>query len=293
MLKGEMTMKLIKLAGLALLAAVTLAGRPGNASTLDAWYVGVDGLATLTSGTYAGQANPNYGRLTFLYAHYNFVNPNSNHFHGIGTWVYSGPASNPVINSTNANNRIPELYQRAYPTGQEYLPLLAGSGAWAGKFRSGLDDGEYSNLRNKAVTSLASSTDPNEQIMWNRTNARWGTDLTGASVALQLMDITPGLNVATQAGDPIVTGIGTFANTGQGANLDFTPVFWVDENATVGSLYSATFRLLDLGTGTNYQPWRDSGTFTFDFQVVPEPGSLVALASGLFGFGALALRRKS
>lgn len=285
-------MKPIKMAGLALLAAATLAGSAGSADALDVWYVGVDGQRTLTTGSYAGLANPNYGRLTLLYAHYYLDNPNSNHFHGIGTWVYSGPAGNPVINSTNANNRIPELGQRAFPTGQEYLPLLPGSGAWAGKFVSGLDGGAYSNLRIKAVSSLATSTDPNEQVMWNRTNARWGTNLTGASIALQLMDITPGLNVATQAGVPIVTGVGTFVNSGQGADLDFTPVFWIDENAPVGRLYSATFRLLDLGTGTGYQPWRDSGTFTFDFQVVPEPGSMVTLASGLFGFGALALRRK-
>ncbi len=63
--------------------------------------VGLDLRITFPSGTYAGQANPNAGRLTFLLDH-------GDHFHGIGTYSLSGPAGAPVTLPTSTNNRIPE-----------------------------------------------------------------------------------------------------------------------------------------------------------------------------------------
>ncbi|HEY1121021.1 MAG TPA: hypothetical protein VGE67_05455, partial [Haloferula sp.] len=50
-------------------------------AALVSYYVGVDGLQTITTGEFAGQANPNYNHLTFLYAHNDEVTPSSNHYH--------------------------------------------------------------------------------------------------------------------------------------------------------------------------------------------------------------------
>lgn len=100
-------------------------------ASLVEFYVGVDNQQTITGGDYAGLPNPNFGRLTFLFAHPNETTPANTHYHGIGVWSYSGPAASPTVNSTNANNRIPETY-----TGQEPLPLFPGQGAQAGKWVS-------------------------------------------------------------------------------------------------------------------------------------------------------------
>lgn len=80
------------------------------------FYVGLDGLATVASGTYAGLSNPNADRLTLLFDH-------GNHFHGIGAYSYTGSAMVPDVLSTNANNRIPEVSSRENP-----LPLAARAG---------------------------------------------------------------------------------------------------------------------------------------------------------------------
>ena len=107
------------LTSVAALAIATAALADGDAPT-DIYIIGVDSLTTLTSGTYAGLPNPNYGRLTFLYAHYT---PGTEHFHSIGAWSYSGSRDNPVVRNTSNNNRIPELAQRDRQTGQRYLYL--------------------------------------------------------------------------------------------------------------------------------------------------------------------------
>jgi hypothetical protein len=71
--------------------------------------------------------------------------------------------------------------------------------------------------------------------------------------------------------------------------LDFTPVFYT-AISDIGT-YSATFRLLDLGTeGGGAAQFAQSGTFNFSFQVVPEPGT--ALLTGL-GLATLAGRRRT
>ncbi|MCS6289275.1 MAG: hypothetical protein H8K10_09895 [Nitrospira sp.] len=120
-----------------------------HASMLE-YYVGVEGLQTIASGTYAGLNNPNHGRLTFLFAHPNETPPSTSHYHSIGAWSYSGPAGNPVVNTTNANNRIPEIL-----SGQAPLPLVPGQGAQAGRWVNQAVPGlEYSNLRMASTQSL-------------------------------------------------------------------------------------------------------------------------------------------
>jgi hypothetical protein len=136
------TLKRWWLTSVAALAMATAALADGDAPT-DIYIIGVDSLTTLTSGTYAGLPNPNYGRLTFLYAHYT---PGTEHFHSIGAWSYIGSRDNPVVRNTSNNNRIPELGQRNRPNGQRYLNLRPGNGAFAGKWISGQDGGPYSNL---------------------------------------------------------------------------------------------------------------------------------------------------
>ena len=61
------------------------------------YFVAVDSLETLTSGTYVGLPNPNYGRLTFLFAHPSVEDPSSSHFHAIGAYSYTGPVEAPTV----------------------------------------------------------------------------------------------------------------------------------------------------------------------------------------------------
>lgn len=247
------------------------------------YFIGVDGLRNFVSGTYAGLPNPNYGRLTMLFAHYT---PGTEHFHSIGAWSYSGPPANPSVNSTNTNNRLPEMYQRA--TGQDYLHMRWGSGVFAGKRISGLDGGEYSNTRMRPVSHLSGSTDEAEQRLFNSSGGRWQGSLGSAIVGLQLLDITPGLNVATESGANILTSVGTVVPISGAGDWSFMPVFWVGANASHG-VYSATFRFIDINNTAGYTPLRDSGTFSIDF-FVPEPGSLLILGSGIAGL--LSRRRR-
>src|SRR5690349_3565 len=87
-------------------------------------YIGYDGLSTVASGTYAGLSNPNLNRLTLLLDH-------GDHFHGIGAYSYTGPATSPTILPTNTNNRIPEISSKEEP-----LPLTHGGGLYADTLRT-------------------------------------------------------------------------------------------------------------------------------------------------------------
>jgi hypothetical protein len=91
------------LTSVAALAMATAALADGDAPT-DIYIIGVDSLTTFTSGAYAGLSNPNYGRLTLLYAHYT---PGTEHFHSIGAWSYSGSRDNPVVRNTKQQQPHP------------------------------------------------------------------------------------------------------------------------------------------------------------------------------------------
>ncbi|MGC8784145.1 MAG: all3515 family Zur-repressed PEP-CTERM protein [Armatimonadota bacterium] len=247
----------------------------------DVYFVGVDGLSTIQRGTYAALPNPNFGRLTLLLAHYT---PGTEHYHSIGVWSYTGDPSNPVVNNTNANNRLPELHQR--PTGQEYIYLYPGSGAFAGHYRSGIvvdpEREEYSNLLMQPTAVLAGSTDPALQRLYNSSGGRWTGMLGEARIGLRLVDITPGLRITLPDGTPILTSVGNVYEIGIGDNFAFTPVFSVQMGSPV-QVYSASFQLIDLNNTAGYRPLRDSGVFHFDFYPVPEPSTIAVLGMGVLG----------
>lgn len=240
-------------------------------------YVALDRLQALASGTYAGLDNPNYNRLTFLFAHRE-ADPTRNHFHGIGTYSYLGNVDNTSINSTNANNRIPETYTGILP-----LQLLPGTGIYADRLLSTDTHEEYSNLTIASVTSLAGATEADDQYLFNSSGGRWRSPLTGTTIGLQLVEISNGLNIANESGENILQSIGDIYTLGGGDDFAFTPTFWTQKTATPGK-YSATFKLVDLSSNH-----LESGTFSFDFRVeqVPEPSTTIGL--GLAGLLALSL----
>ncbi|MBP6198079.1 MAG: VPLPA-CTERM sorting domain-containing protein [Nitrospira sp.] len=250
-----------------------------HASMLE-YYVGVDGLQTIASGTYAGLNNPNHGRLTFLFAHPNETTPSTSHYHSIGAWSYSGPPGNPVVNTTNTNNRIPEIL-----SGQAPLPLVPGQGAQAGRWVNQAVPGlEYSNLRMASTQSLSQAAPgTTEHYLFNSSGGRWTGSLNAVSLALELVSLTPGLQVADQTGAPIFSAIGQTYKLGEGNPFSFTPSFYTNDNTR--SRYSAAFRFVDLN-GT----LRDSGTFHMDFAPVPLPAAAWLMASALTGLAVLKRR---
>lgn len=275
----------------AALAAVASAGRAGD--IYPHYYFGVDTRPTVE---YQGAplANPNAGRLTFLYAH-TYPNPVSNHYHSIGSYSLSGPAASPTILDTNAGNRIPEAYQQA--AGLPPLSLLPGSGVHAGQLVSGLDTGnEYEGLLMQSVKTLdvADPTDP-RSILFNSSGGRWAFSLAGAQIEMELISASAGLGIADSSGSPLFAGgAGSRQVIGQGDGVSFLPIFTVNQNAAPGSRYSAEFRLHDMRAGGGFG---SSGRFFLDFQAaadtsaIPEPGTLALLTLG-GGAGALGLLRR-
>lgn len=241
------------------------------------YFIGVDGLSTIGSGIYTGLSNPNAGRLTFLFAHPDEVQPSLSHYHSIGAYSYSGPADNPTINSTNANNRLPETF-----SGQSPLPLLSGSGIHSGRlFSQALPDLEYSNLQMHSTQSLNGfAAGTTEDFLFHSSGNRWSGALDGAMVGLQLVGITSGLHIANELGETILSSLNDIYNLGWGNNLAFLPTFFTSDDA-IGGIYSASFRLVDLSGR-----FRESGVFNFDFQVshqVSEPVTILLLFAGLIG----------
>lgn len=84
--------------------------------------------------------------------------------------------------------------------------------------------------------------------------------------------------------------VGDIYTIGSGDDFSFTPTFWTDGAASQGN-YSATFKLIDLGTGNNRTLLGKSGTFSFDFQAKPIPEPTTTIGLGVVGLLAFSLFR--
>lgn len=257
--------------------ALSLAGLASSArADFASYYIGSDSLATIASGTYAGLPNPNFGRLTFLYAHTYPDSPASNHYHSKGTFRYTGPnlGAETAI-ELNPSNYLPE--GAIAP-----LTLTPGSGLYGGKLVSApysdpSDPGyAFSFLEIRDTSQLAGFAPGSpENILFTSSSNRWSGALTGAHIHLELVSLTPGLNV----GGLSALNIGLNA-PGDDAHLEdvgaiaFTPVFWTEADAAPGT-YVAQFKLVD-----EDGLFGDSGTFEYRFTAVPEPGVVTLLALG-------------
>jgi MYXO-CTERM domain-containing protein len=280
---------------IAVAAAASCALAPVSQAALAEYYVGRDARQTIPTGPYTGLPNPNFNRLTLLYAHPSEENPVSIHYHAKSTYTYSGP-------NLGAATAVQPYTGSAEGTRSNFLPegttapleLRPGDGAFAGKLRSGLTPGvEFSDFRLASVDSLAGfAPGTPEHFLFNSGGAtpagRWVGSLTGANLSLVLVGATPGLAVANEAGKTILDAPGESVAIGSGdASLDFLPVLFTSAGAAPGT-YSATFKLTDAGTANAGGPWLESGEFTLRTQVVPEPAGLALI--GLAGL--LGLRRQ-
>lgn len=255
-------------------AILTAVGLASTASAqLVEYYIGIDSRTTPFNapaadggGTYPD--NPNLNRLTLLYNH-------GDHYHGIGTYGYTGPAVSPTLVDTNANNHLPEI-----STGQAPLPLLPGSGLYAGqKTTQEVFGVEYSNLEIRNVHSLAGVDD----ILFNSSANRWNSPFDAAHIHFELLSVSsPHLNVGSVT-NPNALAFGD-VHLGDGDEMfSFTPVLWINETAPAGN-YWAEFRLTDLSGA-----FGNSGRFFIDVRNVPEPTGFVL--AGLAVVGMLARRR--
>jgi hypothetical protein len=231
----------------------TAATRPARAEIREV-YIGRDGLSTLASGDYKGLPNPNYGRLTLLYAHGDAAKPETNHYHGIGAYSYTGAVPNQSVLSTNANNKLPEGY-----TNQAPLSLRPGAGLYAGRLRTTHDPKEhYSDLSFHSVHELSrAATGTPEHYMFNSSGNRWSGSLVGSVVWLELVSLSNGLQVGSEQSLDVLATPGQRVALGTGDAIDFKPVLWVAGNAPRGT-YAATFKLVDTGPTA----FGESGTFS-------------------------------
>lgn len=247
------------------------------------YYIGRDLRETIPSGTYAGLPNPNYNRLTWLYAHTYFSTPNTNHYHAKATYTYSGPAASPVT-VVSSGDFVPETGGR--------IQLLPGNGTFSGKWVSGLNVTEdFHDLRVLPVDTLAGFAPGSGQDILYRSGGttptgRWMGSLAGSNISLVLTQITPGLSIVDSAGNTLVSNIGDSISLGAGNLVDFTPTFMTE--AGFQANYSAAFKLVDQGTANNGGAWLESGSLVFNV-VVPEPAAVGLLAPLV---GMLGLRRR-
>ncbi|TVR46549.1 MAG: PEP-CTERM sorting domain-containing protein [Puniceicoccaceae bacterium] len=266
------------------LASLLIAGH-GLHGQMASYYIGVDGLETIAAGAYAGLPNPNFGRLTFLYAHTYADNPANNHYHSKGRFAFTGP-------NLGAQTEVEVAASNFLPEGNRPPLLLSpGTGIYAGKLASNPytdpADTNYSfsflEIRDTGTLAGAAGESP-ESILFNSSGGRWTGSLADADVHLELVFLSPGLNIGSNLG--INAGLKVPGDDLHlGDNFHFTPVFWTEADAPAGT-YIAQFKLVD-ESGL----WMDSGEFEFRFEVIPEPSTVALLLGGLVLGLTLVLRR--
>lgn len=265
---------------------LALGGQISARAELVEYYIGRDIRETIPTGIYAGLANPNFGRLTFLYAHTYEDTPNINHYHSKSTYTYFGPNLGGAT-AVQPFNGTPSGEPRNYLPEGALPPLLLkrGKGAFAGHYISGLTPGvEYADLRMKSVDALAGFGDGTpENFLWRSGGApspgRWTGSMAGSQLSLVLVGRSEGISVLDALGKPILTDLGDTHFLGDGGeSLDFTPVFAAQKLG----LHYLEFRLVDQGIGNSGGAWGESGIFRFNVRaVVPEPSSVVLVGAGL------------
>lgn len=267
------------------------------------YYIGRDIRPTIPTGTYSGLANPNFNRVTLLFAHTYLETPNINHYHSKSTYTYFGP-------NLGAGTAVQPFNGSAagLPTGN-FLPeggtlgnsprlqLLPGSGVFAGKMISGLAgdvsevDHDFGKLGMKSVDALSSfgvGTPGNVLFVSGGAPApgRWTGSMAGSNLSLVLVSITPGLSVADLGGNTVLAAPGDSVALGDGsAAMSFTPV--LQTSLTGNANLSATFKIVDTGTGNGGSPWLESGQFVLN-AVIPEPAAVGLLAP----LGLILVRRR-
>jgi len=254
------------------------------------YYVGVDSEKVLVQfpheePTYVGLPNPNFGRLTLLYAHW--LGPpdfpafpvQSSHYHPRSAYTYYGPVETAVVTSdAGPENELPEAF-----TGCPGMLLAPGSGAYAGRltsFRypdtSPKSEGHYSDLTIGSTNSLSTGFSPTSREYWmfRAESSYFTTSLAGSNLELKLFGITPGLHVDIAGQADVFASSDTFA-IGDGTKLKFTPVFWTSASAAPGE-YVASLILSDRNRATT--GFKDSGVFHFRFRVPPAAGAMNSLS---------------
>jgi hypothetical protein len=266
-------MKRLNLSKVTVVAAVwatTLAGT-ARAEMLTT-YIGIDGRETLVSGVYVGQPNPNFGRLTFLHAHWYESTFANNHYHGIGAYSYSGPAGSPTINNTSSGNRIPEVYTALPP-----LTLLTATPAhplYAGRLMSLRSTEHYSDMRLRPTFDLKQyPTNSGQYYMFASSAGTRTNSLAGVAVALELVAKTDGLAIGNPTNVNLLVSPGDRMLLGEGDSWEALPLFSVAGDAAEGT-YTATLKLVDLNAA-DYTT-NQSGVFHLDFRVQPPPTLTIA-----------------
>lgn len=282
------------LIALAVLVATCASALASPEPGVGVFHVTYDNAPDVSFGTYIGQSNPNYQRLTLMLSHTFVDTPWNNHFHRIGFYSYSGPAESPTPDFST-NNRVPEPYQL-----DDGLSLLPGTGVFAGKLVSGLGpaalpgdaiEQEYGFLTIEPLDALLpydgldhfdlSYEDPNPLIdgakhpvhyLINASSGVYKNSVDGVRIGLQLTEISPGLEITDPSGSPLWGAVGDVVTLGETDDWSFTPVFAVDGLTAPGAAFSASFKLVDLSDTPLYG---DSATFSFDFVAVPEPATAV------------------
>jgi hypothetical protein len=250
-------------------ALVILATAASHADMVP-FYIGVDGRTTIPSGTYAGLADPNGGRLTFLYNH-------GNHYHAKAVYTYTGPNLGAATEVTvSPSNYVPE--GSAPPFAME-----PGSGAFAGLYVSGpASDVEIGSV--EALRGAAPGSD--ETILLDSSGGRWNGSIADAELVIELVGATSGLSILDASGLPVFAGGTSLALGLADASLRFAPIF----AAAAPGDYVAQFRVHD----ARADGFDSSGVFEIRFNAaaaaVPEPGSLVMASIAGLAASAAALR---